>query len=107
MDVATLVARLLPLLDDPVATGDAILKLLARGRGLADYEVARFLVAKRTEPLVERLLASLDPKERRTAVRWVELTFARSPAARVLRDATKDRSRTVRSAAFAATRALR
>jgi hypothetical protein len=37
----------------------------------------------------------------------VELTFARSPAARILRDATKDRSRVVRRAAFSATRVLR
>jgi hypothetical protein len=36
----------------------------------------------------------------------VELTFARSPAARVLRDATKDRAILVRRAAIRATRAL-
>jgi hypothetical protein len=107
MDVATLVARLIPLLDDPSANGDAILDLLSRGRVLADYEVARFLVAKRTEPLVRGLLQSLDPRERRAGVRWVELTFARSPAAWILREATKDRSSLVRRAAFAATRALR
>ncbi len=106
MDVATLVSRLVPLLGDPVSNSDAILELLGRHRSLADYEVARFLVAKRTQTLVEELLASPDPKLRRTAVRWVELTFARSPAARILRDATKDRSRRVRQAAFRATRML-
>jgi hypothetical protein len=107
MDVATLVSRLLPLLAEPRAKSDAILGLLGRSRGLADFEVARFLVAKRTEPLVRELLASEDPRERRKGVRWVELTFARSPAARILRDATKDRSRLVRSAACHATRTLR
>jgi RNA-directed DNA polymerase len=107
MDVATLVARLSPLLDDPIAKSEAILELLGRGRGLAEYEVARFLVTKRTEPIVRELLASPDPRERRKAVRWVELTFARAPAALVLRDATKDRSTMVRRAAMAATRALR
>ena len=107
MDVASLVANLLPLLDDPVTNSTAILELLGRGRGLADYEVARFVVAKRTEPIVRSLLASPDPKIRRTAVRWVGLTFARSPAARILRDATKDRAKLVRQAAIRATRALR
>ena len=107
MPYTALVAKLLPLLGDAVANSDAILELLGRGTGLADYEVARFLVARRTEPLVRELLASPDPKIRRSGVRWVELTFARSPAARVLRDATKDRSKTVRLAAFRATRALR
>jgi retron-type reverse transcriptase len=106
MDVATLIARLMPLLDDPVGNGDAILALLGRGRRLAEYEVARFVVSKRTEPLVRELYASPDPKIRRQAVGWVELTFARSPAARFLRDASKDRSKAVRSAAFRATRAL-
>jgi hypothetical protein len=107
MDVATLVSRLIPLLADPRGNSDAIIGLLGRSRGLADYEVARFLAAKRTEPLVRELLASEDPKERRKGVHWVELTFARSPAARILRDATKDRSKLVRSAASHATRELR
>lgn len=107
MDVATLVAKLLPLLDDPRANADAILGLLAPSHRLADYEVARFLVAKRTAAFVADLLASPDPRVRRTGVQWVELTFARSPAARVLRDATKDPSTAVRRAAFRATRALR
>jgi RNA-directed DNA polymerase len=107
MDVATLIARLLPLLADPVPNSDAILELLSRGRRLADYEVARFVVTKRTEPLVHELLGSPDPRARRNAVRWVELTFARSPAARILRDATKDRATMVRRAAMAATRELR
>jgi hypothetical protein len=107
MDVATLVAKLLPLLDDPRRNAAAILGLLATSRGLADYEVARFLIARRTAAFVADLLSNPDPKVRRTGVRWVELTFARSPAARVLRDATKDPSTTVRHAAFRATRALR
>src|SRR5688572_12187339 len=76
MDVATLVARLLPLLCDPIANGTPILELLGRSRGLADYEVARFLLAKRSEAIVHELLASPDAKVRRSAVRWVELTFA-------------------------------
>ena len=107
MNVASLVAKLVPLLDAPVENSDDIIELLGKGRWLADYEVARFLVAKRTEPLVRELLANPDPRIRRQGVRWVELTFARAPAAKVLRDATKDRSRTVRSAAAKATRALR
>ncbi|WP_394845053.1 hypothetical protein LZC95_49375 [Pendulispora brunnea] len=107
MDVAALISKLIPLLDDPAGNSDAILGLLGRGRGLADYEVARFLIAKRTESFVQSLLASPDPKVRRMGVRWVELTFARSPAARILRDATKDRAKLVRRAAFHATRALR
>ncbi|MCC7538040.1 MAG: RNA-directed DNA polymerase [Deltaproteobacteria bacterium] len=107
MDVATLVSALMPLLDDPVGNSARILKLLRDHRTLADYEVARFLVAKRTEPFVCELLQSQDPKSRRTAVRWVGLTFARAPAARVLRDATKDRAKMVRQAAFRATRELR
>src|SRR6187399_1139547 len=107
MNVASLVAKLVPLLDAPVENSDDIIELLGKGRWLADYEVARFLVAKRTAPLVRELLANPDPRIRRQGVRWVELTFARAPAAKVLRDATKDRSRTVRSAAVKATRALR
>lgn len=107
MDIASLVAKLIPLLGDPAGNCDAILHLLGRGNRLADYEVARFLVAKRTEAFVRELLTNPDPKIRRTGVRWVELAFARSPAAKVLRDATKDRSKVVRQAAFRATRALR
>lgn len=107
MDIATLVAKLIPLLGDPEGNRDVIIKLLDRGRALADYEVVRFLVAKRTESFVRSLLEDPDPRVRRTGVRWVELTFARSPAAKVLRDATKDRAKGVRQAAFRATRALR
>ncbi len=107
MDIATLVAKLIPLLGDPEGNSDAIVRLLRLGVTLADYEVVRFLVAKRTESFVRGLLANPDPRVRRTGVRWVELTFARSPAAKVLRDATKDRSKVVRQAAFRATRALR
>src|SRR5207244_2315079 len=103
MDVATLVAQLIPLLADPIGNSEPVLELLSRSRGLADYEVARFVVAKRTEGMVRGLLENPDPRVRRTGVRWVELTFARSPAARILRDATKDRSKLVRSAAFRAT----
>lgn len=107
MDVATLVSRLIPLLGDPAKNSDAILGLLGRCRALADYDVARFVVARRTEAFVRGLLASDDPLVRRAGVRWVELTFARSPAARILRDATKDRARLVRREALTATRALR
>jgi RNA-directed DNA polymerase len=107
VDVAGLVANLIPLLGDPARNSDAILSLLLRHRDLADYEVARFLVAKRSEPVVRELMASVDPRMRRDAVRWVELTYARSPAARFLRDAMNDRSRIVRRAANGATRSLR
>lgn len=107
MDTATLIARLIPLLDQPRDNADAILSLLARGRRQAEFEVARFVAAKRTAGFVQELLADPDPKVRRQGVRWVELTFARSPAARILRVATKDRSHIVRRAAFRATRALR
>jgi hypothetical protein len=107
MDVASLIAALVPLLDDPVLNGDAALSLLSTHRTLAEYEVARFVASRRTALFVRQLLDSADPRDRRTAVRWVELTFARAPAARVLRDATKDRSKLVRQAAMRATRALR
>lgn len=107
MDVATLISKLYPLLDDPVANSSTILSLLRRGGGLAEYEVARSLVSKRTEPMVRQMLADPDPVVRRRAVRWVQLTFAYSPAVRIVRNAAKDRSRMVRSAAFRAARALR
>jgi RNA-directed DNA polymerase len=96
MDVAQLISALLPLLASPRDNADAILELLGQGRRLADYEVARFVVAKRTEPMVRDLLASADPTARRSAVRWVEMTFARGRAAAILRDATKDRAKLVR-----------
>ena len=105
MDVATLISKLYPLLDDPVANSSTILSLLRRGGGLAEYEVARSLVSKRTEPMVRQMLADPDPVVRRRAVRWVQLTFAYSPAVRIVRNAAKDRSRMVRSAAFRAARA--
>lgn len=106
MDVAQLVAELLPLLTAPAQHHGAILSLLGKHRTLVDYEVARFLVSRRTEAFVQELLTDPDPYQRRRAIDWVELTFARSPAARVLRDATKDRSQVVRRAASRATRAL-
>ena len=107
MDVATLIAKLLPLTEDPIANSDEILRLLGKARALAEYEIARFVVAQRTEGFVRERLTSLDPLVRRQAIRWVELTFARAPAAMLLRDASKDRSNVVRRAAMRATRTLR
>lgn len=106
MDLASLLGELTPLLDEPEVHEQKIIAILARCERLPDSEIARYVAAKRLENHVRERLAHPDPHVRRNAVRLVEQTFARTPAAKILRVLSKDRSSIVRRAAFRASRTL-
>jgi hypothetical protein len=107
LDLPSLLIALRPLLVEPAKHVKAISTKLAAHSHLAEFEVARAFVTRAFGPLVERLSTSQDPLDRAEAVRLVRLTYARSPAAKVLRVAVKDQDRRVRSAARRAVRTLR
>lgn len=103
MDLAQLLNELKPLCVAPQEHWDAIVDLLDRGSDLAEYEVARFMVASAIKGDVEPRLRSQDPRERLRAVKAVRLTYPRSEAGRVLRNVVKDPDSLVRAhARFAA-----
>jgi RNA-directed DNA polymerase len=106
LTLPALLRELAPLLDDPEANETAIGELMSKNQRLPDSEVARFVVARHMESLVRARLDDPDPRVRRRAVKLVQLLFARTPAAKILRVAIRDRSRAVRHAALSAARAL-
>jgi hypothetical protein len=96
MNLPTLLLQLKPLMDQPLANFEKIADLLGRHQALAEYEVARFYVARVFSDGVLPLAASLDPRERLRAVELVRLTFSRSHASRILRHLVKDPDSRVR-----------
>ncbi len=99
MDLPSLLAELKPLLADHKANLPRITRLLADHRELAEYEVARFLAAQAIQPVIEEGARSVDPRERRQAVKLVADVLPRSAAAKVVRSLAKDPDTRVRSAA--------
>ncbi len=106
MDIAQLVIELKPLCADPVANLEPIVDLLEQGRDMAEYEVARFMVAHAARGTIEPLLRSADPRERLSAIRVVHATYPRSDAGRVLRAMVKDPDPKTRARARHAVRNL-
>jgi RNA-directed DNA polymerase len=100
MDLANLLSELKPLLAASQQNWAQITRLLDVHRQLAEYEVARFYVAQAIKLDVDRAARSVDPRERRRALKTVAAVFPRSDAARVVRHLVKDPDGGVRSAAL-------
>lgn len=107
MSLVELVLALKPLLQSPQAQFKAIVRLLETNVGLAEFEVARFMVSQALREPIELKLGSADPGERAEAVTSVGLLYARAPAASILRRAVKDPDKGVRAAAVRAVKRLR
>lgn len=106
MSLVELLIELKRLLTEPEKNQDKIASLLEDHTGLAEYEVARFFVSRGLVGSVEKRLRSVDPKQRLASVRMVPLTFARAPAARLLRKVVKDPNPSVSASARGAVRAM-
>ncbi len=106
MNLAELLLDLKDLLKDHAANRPQILELLENHKGLAEFEVARFLVSRTLSPGIEGMLQSVDPRERRLAVRQIPTTFPTSSAARLLRRMVKDSDNKTASAARRAVREM-
>ncbi|MBJ6761520.1 RNA-directed DNA polymerase [Myxococcaceae bacterium JPH2] len=106
MNLVGLLLELKPLMKDPEASFDAIVELLERNQGLAEYEVARFFVARAWKDPVEGRVRSPDARERLRAARLIPLLFDRTSAARLVRRMVKDADARVSASARAAVRKL-
>jgi hypothetical protein len=106
MNLVGLLFELKPLLADPEANFGRIASLLERHQSLAEYEVARFYVGRHFLAPLDRLLHSVDPRERLRGVRLVPLLCARAQAARYLRHVVKDPDYVVAKAARLAAQTL-
>ncbi len=99
MDLTSLLLELKPLLAEPAPPIPRITALLAGHAELAEGEVVRAFVARSLSARVERAARSLDPRERRQALKTAEVVFPRCAAAKIVRRLYKDPDATVRSAA--------
>jgi len=106
MSLGALLADLQKLLVAPEQNREAILALLSDHSSLAEYEVARFFVAKTLAPDLAVRLKSVDPRERLEAVKTIPLVCPRNVAAKLLRPVFKDPDIRTRKRARAAMREL-
>ncbi len=106
MSLGELLVDLAALIGEPDKNSARIYALLAQNQDLAEYEVARFFVAKALAPGITTGLRSIDPRERALAIRTVELVCPRSQAAKLLRPVIKDPDPTARKHARHAVRKL-
>lgn len=98
---AELILELRTLLQDRAAHAARIHQLLERHQDLAEYQIARFYVARHLVPQVEALLAELDPRQRRAGVELICFGFPRTLAGKLLRRVVKDPDASVRKRARA------
>ena len=106
MSLAALLLTLRPLLASIDENWTRVIELLEHHGRLAEYEVARFYVARTMAPKLAQMLRSADPHNRRLAARGIRLTCTRTEAARLLRPIVKDADMSVRGAARAAVQQL-
>jgi hypothetical protein len=106
MNLVGLLLELKPLMADPEANFERITELLELHQGLAEYEVARFYVSRQWLEPVERMLRSVDPRERLRGTKQIPLLFARATAAGQLRRRVKDADQRVARSARAAVHKL-
>jgi hypothetical protein len=112
MNVVELLSELRELLANPQDNWARIGGLLAEHHGLAEYQAARFLVARSASARgglgaeVQRRLASIDPAVRLQGIDVVVNAFPRSLAGQLLRRVVKDPDPCVGSHARAAVRKL-
>lgn len=101
-----LILRLRELLADRAANADQIRGLIERHQGMAEYQVARFYVARHLVPQAEALLSELDPRQRLAGVELVRFGFPRTLAGKLLRRVAKDPDIRVRKRARATIKRL-
>lgn len=85
-----LILELRKLVAEPIANAAQIRALVERHQAMAEYQIARFYVARHLTPQVEALFASIDPRERRAGVELIRLGFPRTLAGKLLRRVVKD-----------------
>jgi hypothetical protein len=98
---AELILELRGLLADRAGNAVRIHQLLERHQDLAEYQIARFYVARHLIPETEALIADLDPRKRRAGVGLIRFGFPRTLAGKLLRRVVKDPDISVRKAARA------
>jgi RNA-directed DNA polymerase len=101
MNPVELILTLRDLLQDRAANAPKIRQLLESHQELAEYQVARFYVARQLVPQAEALLAELDPRQRLAGVELIRFGFPRSVAGALLRRVVKDPDIQVRKRARA------
>jgi retron-type reverse transcriptase len=106
VSLAALLIELRPLVGAIDDNWEAVIDLLARHSELAEYEVARFYVARAMAPKLAQMLRSVDARQRRLAARGIGLACTRAQAAQLLRPISKDPDLGVRGAARAAIQRL-
>src|SRR5207244_2908345 len=102
----SLILKLKPLLESPDEHFDEIVALLKSHSELAEYEVARYFVARAMAPRLGERSRSADPRIRKQAADGLRLFATRKEAGRLLRPLSKDPDPRVRSRARHAVHAL-
>ncbi|MCA9664925.1 MAG: RNA-directed DNA polymerase [Myxococcales bacterium] len=90
MNLPALLLELRPLVADIDKNWDRIVELLSTHKRLAEYEVARFFVARHVESRVTELLRSRDPQQRARGVKMLELAYPSTRAGKHLRHLVRD-----------------
>ncbi len=85
-----LILELRKLVAEPVANAAQIRALVERHQAMAEYQIARFYVARHLTAQVEALLADVDPRQRRAGLELMRLGFPRTLAGKLLRRVVKD-----------------
>lgn len=106
MNLVSLLSELKVLLAEPEGNLSQIVALLERHQALAEYEVARFYVARFLGSATDKRTRSVDPRERLQLAQLIPVTFPRAPAAKHLRRLVKDPDPRVRASARHAVRKL-
>lgn len=96
---AELILKLRELLHDRAGNSAQIQQLLERHQDLAEYQIARFYVARHLVPQVEEMLAQIDPRQRLAGVALIGFGFPRTLAGKLLRRVVKDADIAVRKRA--------
>lgn len=107
MSLGDVLVDLSKLLEDPEKNSRAIYALLQKSQDLAEYEVARFFVAKTMAGDISARLRSIDPRERLEGIRTIPLVCPGNMAAKLLRMVFKDPDQTARKHARHVMRKLR
>ena len=101
MSPVELILALRTLVADPDANGAQIRALLEQHQDMAEYQIARFYIARHLVPQATALCGHLDPVQRLAGLEMVAIGFPRSLAATLLRRVVKDPDIRVRKRARA------
>jgi RNA-directed DNA polymerase len=106
MSLGQLLVDLSKLLEEPAKNASVIYAMLEKNQDLAEFEVARFFVAKTMAGDLSSRLRSIDPVERMRAIKMIPLVCPRNVAAKLLRPVFKDPDSTTRKHARSVMRKL-